>query len=203
LSLSFALLSSVMTEAEIISLFRQSRALLEGHFELSSGLHSDRYFQCALVLQNPKLASQLGAALGGLFSGLGSIAAVAAPAIGGILVAHEVARALDTRAIFTERVNGTMTLRRGFSLQSGDRIIIVEDVITTGLSTRETTQAVEKAGGKVVGIGALVDRSGGTAFKDSAVPQHMLVTLAVQSFAPANCLLCQKKIPILKPGSRI
>jgi orotate phosphoribosyltransferase len=192
-----------MTEAEIIALFRQSRALLEGHFELSSGLHSDRYFQCALVLQDPKLASQLGAALGKCFTGLEPIAAIAAPAIGGILVAHEVARALHTRAIFAERVKGTMTLRRGFSLQAGDRTLIVEDVITTGLSTRETASAVEQAGGKVVGVGALVDRSGGTALKDFTVPTHTLVTLAVQSYASANCPLCQKKIPILKPGSRL
>lgn len=192
-----------MTEAEIITLFRQSRALLEGHFELSSGLHSNQYFQCALVLQDPPLAAQLGSALATLFVGLKPIAAVAAPAIGGILVAHEVARALRTRAIFTERVKGTMTLRRGFSLQPGDRVIVVEDVITTGLSTRETIAAVEQAGGVLIGVGALVDRSGGTAFKDSSVPHHTLVTLAVQSYAPAECPLCRNRIPVLKPGSRL
>ncbi|MBZ5534397.1 MAG: orotate phosphoribosyltransferase [Acidobacteriia bacterium] len=192
-----------MTEAEIITLFRQSRALLEGHFELSSGLHSDRYFQCALVLQDPTLATHLGSTLAKLFVGLEPIAAIAAPAIGGILVAHEVARALHTRAIFTERVKGTMTLRRGFSLQPGDRVIVVEDVITTGLSTRETMAAVEQASGVVMGVGALVDRSGGTAFKDSSVPHHTLVTLAVQSYVPAECPLCRNRIPIIKPGSRI
>lgn len=192
-----------MTEAEIITLFHQSRALLEGHFELSSGLHSDRYFQCALVLQDPTVATHLGACLARLFVGLEPIAAIAAPAIGGILVAHEVARALRTRAIFAERVKGTMTLRRGFSLQRGDRVIVVEDVITTGLSTRETITAVEQAGGIVIGVGALVDRSGGTAFKDPCLPHHTLVTLAAQNFAPAECPLCQNKIPIFKPGSRL
>jgi orotate phosphoribosyltransferase len=191
-----------MTEAEIITLFRQSRALLEGHFELSSGLHSDRYFQCALVLQDPTLAAQLGSSLAKLFVGLEPIAAIAAPAIGGILVAHEVARALRTRAIFAERVKGTMTLRRGFSLQPGDRVIVVEDVITTGLSTRETIAAVEQAGGVVIGVGALVDRSGGTVLKDFNVPHHTLVTLTVQSFAPSECPLCQNRIQVIKPGSR-
>lgn len=192
-----------MTEAEIITLFRRSHALLEGHFELSSGRHSDRYFQCALVLQDPGLASELGAALGELFSGLEPIAAVAAPAIGGILVAHEVARALHSRAIFTERVNGRVTLRRGFSLQRDDRVIVVEDVITTGLSTRETMNAIHQVGGRVVAVGALADRSGGTAFEGFPVPHHTLVTVSVQSFVPAECPLCQQGIPLVKPGSRI
>jgi len=192
-----------MTEAEIITLFRRSHALLEGHFELSSGRHSDRYFQCALVLQDPGLASKLGAALGEFFSGFEPIEAVAAPAIGGILVAHEVARALHTRAIFTERVSGAVTLRRGFSLQRDDRVIVVEDVITTGLSTRETMNALHQVGGRVVAVGALVDRSAGTAFEDFRVPHHSLVTLPAQSFVPAECPLCQQGIPMVKPGSRL
>jgi orotate phosphoribosyltransferase len=192
-----------MTEAELIALFRRSHALLDGHFQLSSGRHSDRYFQCALVLQDPVVATQLGAALAEKFHALLPIDAVAAPALGGILVAHEVARSLGSRALFTERINGIMTLRRGFTLQPGSRVIVVEDVITTGLSTGETMGALESIGGQVVAVGALIDRSGGDISKTMTVPVHALVSLPFLSFDPGECPLCANKIPVVKPGSRI
>ena len=188
-----------MTENEILNIFRQHSALLEGHFVLSSGLHSDRYIQCALVLQYPRVAEQLCTELAAKLRHLGGLV-VAAPALGGILVAHEVARALSVRALFTERQEGVMTLRRGFSLALGEPTLVVEDVLTTGLSTRETMQCVEQAGGKVVGVGALIDRSGGAV--DLAVPKAALLTLAIRNYKPADCPLCRSGIPAVKPGSR-
>jgi len=189
-----------MTENEILEVFRRNSALLEGHFILSSGLHSDRYIQCALVLQHPRVAEQLGSELAAKLRHLGA-SVVAAPALGGILVAHEVARALGVRAIFTERQEGVMTLRRGLSLAAGEPTLVVEDVLTTGLSTRETIQCVEQAGGKVVGAGALIDRSGGTA--DLGLPRAALLTLQIQNYNPAECPLCKSGSPAIKPGSRI
>jgi len=191
-----------MNESEILSIFREHSALLEGHFILSSGLHSDRYIQCALVLQHPRVAEQLCGELAQKLRGLGA-RVVAAPALGGILVAHEVARALGIRALFSERQEGVMTLRRGFSLSSGEPALVVEDVMTTGLSTRETVECVEQAGGKVVGVGALIDRSGGKV--DPALrglPKAALLTLNIQNYEPANCPLCKSGIPAVKPGSR-
>jgi orotate phosphoribosyltransferase len=188
-----------MTEDEILEIFRTHGALLEGHFILSSGLHSDRYIQCALVLQHPRVAEQLCSALAAKLRHLGATV-VAAPALGGVIVSHEVARALGLRAVFTERQEGVMLLRRGFSLAPGEPTLVVEDVITTGGSTRETMAAVEQAGGKVVGVGALIDRSGGTV--DLGVPKTALVTLAVQNYKPEECPLCQSGLPPVKPGSR-
>ncbi len=188
-----------MTENEILDIFRKHSALLEGHFILSSGLHSDRYVQCALVLQHPVVAEQLGEALAMQLRRL-KPSVVAAPALGGVLVAHEVARALGVRSIFTERQEGAMTLRRGFSLEPGEPTLVVEDVITTGLSTRETIQCIEQAGGKVVGAGSLIDRSGGAA--DLGMPKASLITLKIQNYHPAECPLCQAGIPAVKPGSR-
>jgi len=188
-----------MTENEILEVFRDNSALLEGHFILSSGLHSDRYIQCALVLQHPRVAEQLGSELAAKLRDLGA-SVVAAPALGGILVAHEVARALGVRAIFTERQDGAMTLRRGFSLAAGEPTLVVEDVLTTGLSTRETIQCVEQAGAKVVGAGALIDRSGGTA--DLGLPRAALLSLQIQNYNPADCPLCKSGSPAVKPGSR-
>ena len=188
-----------MTENEILEIFRKHSALLEGHFLLSSGLHSDRYVQCALVLQHPGVAEQLCTQLGRRLRHLGATV-VAAPALGGVLVAHEVARALGARALFTERQDGAMTLRRGFALNPGEPTLVVEDVITTGLSTRETIQCVEEAGGRVVGTGALVDRSGGAA--GLGLPAAALVTLKIQNYTPAECPLCRAGIPAIKPGSR-
>ena len=188
-----------MNEREILDLFRRHSALLEGHFVLSSGLHSDRYIQCALVLQDPPAAARLGADLARKIGQRG-VSAVVAPALGGILVAHEVARALGTRALFTERQDGKMTLRRGFSLQPGEPVLVVEDVVTTGLSTRETMDSVEQAGGHVVGAGSLIDRSGGSV--DLGVPRAALVTLSVANYNPADCSLCRAGVPVVKPGSR-
>jgi orotate phosphoribosyltransferase len=188
-----------MTEDEILEIFRTHGALLEGHFILSSGLHSDRYIQCALVLQHPRVAEQLCSELAAKLRHLGATV-VAAPALGGVIVSHEVARALGLRALFTERQEGVMTLRRGFSLTPGEPTLVVEDVITTGGSTLETMAAVEQAGGKVVGVGALIDRSGGKA--DLGVPKAALVTLSVQNYAPADCPLCKSGLPAVKPGSR-
>jgi orotate phosphoribosyltransferase len=188
-----------MTENEILDIFCKYSALLEGHFILSSGLHSDRYVQCALVLQHPRVAEQLCSQLAEKLRHY-QVSAVAAPALGGVLVAHEVARALGARALFTERQEGVMTLRRGFSLEPGEPTLVVEDVITTGLSTRETIQCVEQAGGKVVATGALIDRSGGAA--DLGLPKAALLTLQIQNYNPAECPLCRAGIPAVKPGSR-
>jgi orotate phosphoribosyltransferase len=188
-----------MTEGEILEIFRQHSALLEGHFVLSSGLHSDRYIQCALVLQHPRVAEQLCVELGPKLGELGA-KTVVAPALGGVIVAHEVARALGLRALFTERQNGEMTLRRGFRLDPGEPVLVVEDVITTGKSTRETIDCVENAGGKVLGVGALIDRSGGKVEFD--IPKAALVTLSVETYDPDNCPLCQAGKPAVKPGTR-
>ncbi len=189
-----------MDSQEILDIFRQYDALLEGHFILTSGLHSDRYIQCALVLQHPQAAEKLGAELATRLRAHGSATATVAPALGGILVAHEVARALRNRALFTERQDGAMTLRRGFQLAAGEPVVVVEDVITTGGSTLETIQAVERAGGRVIAAGSLIDRSGGTALP--GIPREALVTLNVQNFKPADCPLCKAGIPAIKPGSR-
>ncbi len=188
-----------MTADEVSAIFREHSALLEGHFVLSSGLHSDRYIQCALVLQHPRLAEELCSQLAARLQHLRA-SAVAAPALGGVIVAHEVARALGSRALFAERQDGVMTLRRGFSLSSGEPTLVVEDVITTGGSTRETIQCVEQAGGRVVGVGALIDRSGGAA--KFAVPSAALLSLTVQNYNPTDCPLCKSGIPAVKPGSR-
>ncbi len=188
-----------MNDREILDIFRGHGALLEGHFILSSGLHSDRYIQCALVLQHPPIAGQLCSALAEKFRQL-NVSVVVAPALGGILVAHEVARALGARALFVERQDGALTLRRGFRLDPGEQSLVVEDVITTGGSTRETMQSVLEAGGEVLGVGALIDRSGGAA--DLGVLKEALVTLAVQNYDPSDCPLCKAGVPAVKPGSR-
>jgi len=188
-----------MTQDVILKIFREYGALLEGHFILSSGLHSNRYIQCALVLQYPQIASQLGSELASKLDNLG-VSVVAAPALGGVLVAHEVARALGVRALFTERQEGRMTLRRGFRLADGEPALVVEDVITTGGSTRETMECIEEAGGRVVAVGSLIDRSGGKA--DLGLPKASLVTLEVQNYHPSDCPLCRAGSPAVKPGSR-
>jgi len=193
-----------MDANEILEIFRKNSALLEGHFRLSSGLHSDRYIQCALVLQHPRLAESLGKQLAWKLQQL-KPKVVAAPALGGVIVAHEVARALGVgvRAVFTERdpaKRDVMTLRRGFRFTSGEPTVVVEDVITTGGSTIETIATVEQAGARVVGVGALVDRSGGNA--EFHLPTASLLTLEVQNYDPANCPLCKAGIPAVKPGSR-
>ena len=187
-----------LTPHEILKIFKDCGALLEGHFLLSSGLHSSQYLQCALVLQHPTHAERLCALLARPFQGQG-IRVVAAPALGGVIVAHEAARALGARALFTERAEGRMTLRRGFQIAPGERTLVVEDVITTGGSTREVIHVVEEHGGKVAGVGCLVDRSGGSPFE---VERHCLVRLEIPNYAPEACPLCREGRPLVKPGSR-
>lgn len=188
-----------MTEAEVLALYERTGALLRGHFCLTSGLHSDVYLQSALVLQYPVHAEALGRALAEAWRGSGA-ATVLAPALGGILVAHEVARALGLRALFTEREQGVMTLRRGFTLRAGEPCLVVEDVITTGGSTREVLACVEAHGARVVGVGALVDRSGGAA--RFPVPLVALARVNPAAWPPEACPLCRAGTPAVKPGSR-
>lgn len=187
----------------LLALFQERGALLEGHFLLSSGLHSPRYLQCALVLMDPELATRLGAALaaalGPLLQGVRPGAAVA-PALGGVIVAHEVARALGCRALFTERKDGAMTLRRGFGLGADEPVVVVEDVITTGGSTKEVMETVRARGGRVLAVGSLVDRSGGVL--DLGVPRQSLLSLEVPTYPPAACPLCAAGSKPEKPGSR-
>lgn len=188
-----------MTSDEVLEIYKKTGALLTGHFLLSSGLHSDRYLQSALVLQQPGLATKLCAALAKNFADM-KIDLVIAPALGGVFVSHETARALGVRALFAERVNGELVLRRGFSIMPGERVLVVEDVITTGKSTKETINVAAKAGGIVVAAGSLVDRSNGKA--DIGVPYKSLVTLDVPTYTPATCPLCKSGSVPVKPGSR-
>jgi orotate phosphoribosyltransferase len=188
-----------MTSEQVLDVYKKTGALLSGHFLLSSGLHSDQYLQSALVLQQPDVATKLCASLAEHFRDL-KVEAVIAPALGGVFVSHETARALSVRALFAERVAGELTLRRGFTIRPGERILVVEDVITTGKSTKETISVVKKAGGVVVAAGALVDRSGGTA--DLGVSYRALVTLRVPTYTPDACPLCKAGSAPVKPGSR-
>ncbi|MCL2877298.1 MAG: orotate phosphoribosyltransferase [Acidobacteria bacterium] len=190
-----------MTQEEVLNIFKKSDALLEGHFLLTSGLHSDRYLQCALVLQHPGQALELGAALAEKLLALAEKPDfVIAPAIGGILVAHEAARAAGVRALFAERQDGALKLRRGFHIRPGEKAWVVEDVVTTGGSTKETMDVVTRAGGVVLAAGSLVDRSGGRA--DLGVPRAALAVLNVPAFAAEDCPLCKTGSPAVKPGSR-
>ena len=188
-----------MTEAEVLTIFRESGALLDGHFRLSSGLHSPGYLQCALVLQHPREAEALGAALAALIRPLG-VQTVLSPALGGIVIGQEVGRALGVRAIFAERQEGTLSLRRGFALDPGERVLVVEDVVTTGGSTRETMDVARAAGAVVVGACAIVDRSGGKQGLD--VPFHALLPMDVKAYKEDECPLCKAGLPVVKPGSR-
>ena len=186
----------------VMQIFRETGAYLAGHFRLTSGLHSNEYLQCALVLQHPAVAERFGRELG---ARLPACDVVASPAVGGLIIGHEVARAMTRpgafpRFIFTERDNGKMTLRRGFSVQPGERAVVIEDVVTTGGSTREVIEVLRQAGVQVVAAGSVIDRSGGTV--DLGVPRVALATLTVVAYAPEDCPLCQQGIPVVKPGSR-
>jgi len=180
-------------------MFKETGAILEGHFKLSSGLHSRQYLQCARVLQHPVQAEALCKALAQHFANV-KIDTVIAPALGGIIVSYEFARALGVKSLFTERVDGKMTLRRGFALGKGEKVLVVEDVITTGLSTSEVVKAVKSSGAEVVGVGSLVDRSSGKL--DFGAPFKSLIKIDMPTFKPENCPLCKSKIPVIKPGSR-
>jgi len=188
-----------MTSEQVLDIYKKTGALLTGHFLLSSGLHSEQYLQSALVLQQPEIATELCAALAEKIKDV-TIEVVIAPALGGVFVSHETARALGVRAIFAERVNGELTLRRGFTIKPGERVLVVEDVITTGKSTKETITVVRNAGGVVIAAAALIDRSGGKA--DIGVPYKSLVTLAVPAYTPETCPLCKAGSKPVKPGSR-
>jgi orotate phosphoribosyltransferase len=191
-----------MTDEEILAEFRAAGALLEGHFILSSGLHSSRYLQCARVLMDPARASRLASSLVHSFPReiRSRIEIVVSPAMGGILIGHEVGRSLGVEALFVERPSGSFELRRGFSLKEGQKVLLVEDVVTTGLSSREAIAAVEAAGGEVIAAAALVDRSSGEA--ELGVPFFPLVRLSVPAY-PADALPPElAAIPAEKPGSR-
>ena len=188
-----------MKQEKIIDTFKSTGALLEGHFILSSGLHSSVYLQCAIALQSPALAAGFGAAIVDQFRKQG-IQTVASPAIGGLIIGYEVARQLGVRFIWTEREQGTMTLRRGFTVREGEGVLVVEDVITTGGSTRDTIAALESRGAKVVGAASIIDRSGGSA--DVGVPRFSLATLHVPAVEPAACEACARGDLAVKPGSR-
>ncbi|PYQ88379.1 MAG: orotate phosphoribosyltransferase [Acidobacteria bacterium] len=210
-----------MTRDELLDVFKRSGALLEGHFRLTSGLHSSGYLQCALVLQHPQHAEALGRALGERTRGLRPTL-VLSPALGGIVIGQEVGRALGVRAIFAERQDGALTLRRGFIIGEGDRVLVVEDVLTTGGSTRETMQVAAASGGQVVGAASIVDRSGpsilrepqdrpehgrgatgsGRAARDLGVPYVSLLDIDLPAYEPDKCPLCAQRLPVIKPGSR-
>ena len=188
-----------MNSEHVIDEFKTTGALLEGHFQLSSGLHSTVYLQCARVLQFPEKAAAFGEAIARQFVGQG-IQLVASPAIGGIVIGHEVARALGARFIWTEREAGKMTLRRGFTVSPGEKTLVVEDVITTGGSTRDTIDALVEAGADVVAAASIIDRSAGSA--DVGVPRVTLASLKVLSVEAAACDACKIGEPVVKPGSR-
>ncbi len=188
-----------MTPEQLLDLCRRSGALLDGHFRLSSGLHSAGYLQCALVLQHPAHAEVLGREIARGTEALRPTV-VLSPALGGVVIGHEVARALGVRALFAERQDGVLTLRRGFVLADNDRVLVVEDVLTTGKSTRETIQVAVAAGGQVVGAASIVDRSGGKASFD--VPFHALVAVDLPTYEPDACPLCAQGLAVVKPGSR-
>jgi len=188
-----------VTETEVLDLFRQSGALLEGHFRLSSGLHSDRYLQSALVLQHPAFAERMGRALAARLGDL-QPTAILSPALGGIVIGQEVGRAMHIRALFAERQDGKLMLRRGFTLSSSDRVVVVEDVVTTGGSTRETIAVAEAAGAAVVGAASIIDR--GADAGNLNVPLQALVRMHVAAYPPESCPLCATGVPVVKPGSR-
>ncbi len=189
-----------MNHDQVLELMTELGALQQGHFLLSSGLHSDTYFQCARILQFPELARELGAAIAAGFTGE-TWDVVVSPALGGVIIGHEVARAVGRRFVFTERKDGAMSLRRGFFLEQGEKVLVVEDVVTRGTSVREVCQVVESAGGVVAGLGAIIDRTSPDA--DLPLPLQALARVEVQTWDPAaGCPLCQDGVPLVKPGSR-
>ncbi len=188
-----------MTDSEVLQIFRDTQALLEGHFLLRSGLHSRQYFQCALVLQHPRIAARLCAALAEKLGGTGATVVVS-PAMGGLFVGHEIGRALDLRHIFTEKnAAGRLELRRNFQIGPGEKALVVEDVITKGGRVQETIDIVRQKGGQLAAVGALVDRSDGKV--EFGVPLQSLLRCYVETFSPADCPLCRAGAPVVKPGS--
>ena len=191
-----------MTPEQVLNEFRKADALLEGHFKLSSGLHSRAYLQCARVLMQPKRAAKLAKALAMQIKAnvKGDIDAVVAPAMGGLIIGHEVARALNVDSMFLERVDGEFTLRRGFTLENKPRVVMIEDIVTTGLSSREAIAAIRAQGGKVVGAGCLIDRSNGKA--KIGVKLASLAKLNIETFDEDHIPTDLANVPAIKPGSR-
>ena len=191
----------IIKTEEVMKKFKQAGAIQKGHFKLTSGVHSDTYIQCAQVMQHPEFMHNLCSELGKKFRG-DDIDVIIGPAIGGIIMAHVMARVLGpwVRAIFTERENGKMTLRRSFEIIQGEKVLVVEDVTTTGSSVREVIDIVNSRQGKVVGVGVLIDRSGGKV--DFGIKTEKLLTVDMKTYLPEECPLCKKGIPAVKPGSR-
>jgi len=191
----------IIKTEEVMKKFEQAGAIQKGHFKLTSGVHSDTYIQCAQVMQYPEFMHNLCSELGKKFRG-DDIDVIVGPAIGGIIMAHVMARVLGpwVRAIFTERENGKMTLRRSFEINQREKVLVVEDVTTTGSSVREVMDIVKSRQGKVVGVGVLIDRSGGEV--DFGIKTEKLLTVDIKTYLPEECPLCKKGIPVIKPGSR-
>lgn len=191
----------IIKTEEVMIKFEEAGAIQKGHFKLTSGVHSDTYIQCAQIMQHPEFMHNLCSELGKKFRG-DDIDVIVGPAIGGIIMAHVMARVLGpwVRAIFTERENGKMTLRRSFEINQGEKVLVVEDVTTTGSSVREVMDIVKSRQGKVVGVGVLIDRSGGKV--DFGIKTEKLLTVDIKTFLPEECPLCKKGIPVVKPGSR-
>lgn len=189
----------MLTQEQILTIFRETEVLQEGHFRLTSGRHSDRYMQCARVFQYAKHAETLCASLAEQFAGEG-VSVVIGPALGAVQMAYEVSRHLNCRNIFAERVDGEFALRRGFAIEPGERVLVVEDTVTTGGSVREVIDLVKRLGGDIIGAGCLVDRSGGKA--ELGAPLKAVLTLDITSWDERECPLCAKNLPIQKPGSR-
>ena len=191
----------IIKTEEVMKKFEEAGAIQKGHFKLTSGVHSDTYIQCAQVMQHPGFMHNLCSELGKKFRG-DDIDVIVGPAIGGIIMAHVMAQVLGpwVRAIFTERENGKMTLRRSFEINQGEKVLVVEDVTTTGSSVREVIDIVKSRQGKVVGVGVLIDRSGGKV--DFKIKTEKLLTVDIKTYLPKECPLCKKGIPAVKPGSR-
>lgn len=186
-----------MTKEEILTIFRETGVMLEGHFLLTSGRHSDKYMQCARLFQYPDIAEKFARELAGKFE---NVDLVAGPALGGIIIAYEVSRHLNVQNVFAERENGHMTLRRGFELPRGARVLVVEDVVTTGGSVKEVMALVRSLGGEIAGVGSVVDRSDGKV--DFGVPFNAVLSMEVVSWEADDCPLCREGWPLVKPGSR-
>ena len=189
----------MMTNQEIIAMLKEAGVLLEGHFLLTSGRHSDKYMQCAKIFQDAKYSVPLCAELVAQYRDE-NVELVIGPAIGAISMSYEVGKQLGVRNIFAERENGVMTLRRGFTIEKGERVLIVEDVVTTGGSVREVMDLVRACGGEIVGVGSIVDRTGGAI--DFGVPYRSAFSMDITSYEPENCPICKTGMPLVKPGSR-
>jgi orotate phosphoribosyltransferase len=186
-----------MTREEILTIFRETGVMLEGHFQLTSGRHSDKYMQCARLFQYPDISEKFAKELAEKFTG---VDLVAGPALGGIIIAYEVSRQLGVKNVFAERENGAMTLRRGFEIPRGARVLVVEDVVTTGGSVKEVIELVRQLGGEIAGVGCIVDRSAGKV--DFGVPFAAVLSMEVESWEADKCPLCRESWPLVKPGSR-